>query len=178
MNIIAVNGSPRKNWNTGTLLQKSLEGAASKGAKTKLIHLHDFQYKGCQSCFSCKLLNSKNMGKCSMKDDITTVLDEVTEYDGFILGSPIYFGSTTGAMRSFLERLVYPYHVYDGKSTRFPKRINTGVIYTMNIDEATLQDDRFGLKKNIQYTESLLTRVFGYSEALLVFDTYQFNDYS
>ena len=29
MNIIAVNGSPRKNWNTATLLQKALEGAGA-----------------------------------------------------------------------------------------------------------------------------------------------------
>jgi multimeric flavodoxin WrbA len=30
--IIAFNGSPRKNWNTGTLLQEVLKGAASVGA--------------------------------------------------------------------------------------------------------------------------------------------------
>ena len=30
MNIIAVNGSPRKNWNTATLLQKALEGAEAR----------------------------------------------------------------------------------------------------------------------------------------------------
>ena len=29
MNVLAINGSPRKKWNTATLLAKSLEGAAS-----------------------------------------------------------------------------------------------------------------------------------------------------
>ncbi|EGW37014.1 NADPH-dependent FMN reductase [Desulfosporosinus sp. OT] len=33
MKVIAVNGSPRKNWNTATLLQKALEGAKSVGAQ-------------------------------------------------------------------------------------------------------------------------------------------------
>ena len=32
--VIAVNGSPRKKWNTATLLERALEGAASKGAET------------------------------------------------------------------------------------------------------------------------------------------------
>lgn len=30
MNVIGINGSPRKQWNTGTLVTKTLEGAASK----------------------------------------------------------------------------------------------------------------------------------------------------
>jgi len=45
MKIIAINGSPRKNWNTATLLEKALKGAASQGAKTSLIHLSDQERK-------------------------------------------------------------------------------------------------------------------------------------
>jgi len=32
MKVIAINGSPRKKWNTATLLGHALEGAALKGA--------------------------------------------------------------------------------------------------------------------------------------------------
>jgi len=35
MNVIAFNGSPRKKWNTATLLEKAIEGAASHGAETE-----------------------------------------------------------------------------------------------------------------------------------------------
>jgi hypothetical protein len=35
VNIFAFNGSPRKTWNTATLLKKALEGAASQGAGRK-----------------------------------------------------------------------------------------------------------------------------------------------
>ena len=55
MKIIAINGSPRKKWNTSTLLENALEGAASQGAETELIHLYDLDYKGCTSCCACKL---------------------------------------------------------------------------------------------------------------------------
>lgn len=41
MSVMAFNGSPRTTrWNTVTLLNHALEGAASKGAKTELIHLY------------------------------------------------------------------------------------------------------------------------------------------
>lgn len=60
MKIIAINGSPRKNRNTATLLNKALEGAASQGAETELIHLYDLNYKGCVSCFACKIKNGKS----------------------------------------------------------------------------------------------------------------------
>lgn len=54
--IIAINGSPRKNGNTATMCKHFLEGATSAGSniETSLIHLSDYVYKGCISCFSCK----------------------------------------------------------------------------------------------------------------------------
>jgi multimeric flavodoxin WrbA len=32
--VIAINGSPRKTWNTATLLENAIKGAESAGAKT------------------------------------------------------------------------------------------------------------------------------------------------
>jgi len=178
MKILVVNGSPRNNWNTATLLRRALEGAASQGAETEFIHLYNLDFKGCQSCFSCKTIGGKSYGKCARKDDITPVLEKVKETDGIILGSPIYLGAVTGSMRSFLERLIFPYLVYDGVSSLFPRKINTGFIYTMNITETDLQGGRLGLAKHLGWMEMLLERIFGATESLFVTDTYQFDDYS
>ena len=41
MTIVGINGSPRKKWNTATLLTKALEEAASQGAETELVYLYD-----------------------------------------------------------------------------------------------------------------------------------------
>jgi multimeric flavodoxin WrbA len=41
MKILAINGSPRKNWNTHTLLCSALKGAEEVGAQTELINLYD-----------------------------------------------------------------------------------------------------------------------------------------
>jgi multimeric flavodoxin WrbA len=53
MQLIAINGSPRKNWNTAKLLEQAIEGAKSLGAQTELIHLYDLNFQGCTSCFAC-----------------------------------------------------------------------------------------------------------------------------
>jgi multimeric flavodoxin WrbA len=66
MKAIGVNGSPRKKWNTATLLKKALEGAASEGAKTGLVHLYDLDYKGCISCFACKTFFKDTCGFVSV----------------------------------------------------------------------------------------------------------------
>lgn len=177
MNMLAINGSPRKKWNTATLLGKALEGAASQGATTELIHLYDLNFKGCISCFACKLKGGKSYGKCALKDDLTPVLEKLEAADAVILGSPIYFGNVTGEMRSFIERMAFPYLVYDETySSLFKKKIPIGFIYTMNVDENRMRE--FGYEQNLGLTEMALARTFGTHESLFAYDTYQFSDYS
>jgi multimeric flavodoxin WrbA len=178
MKIIAINGSPRKAWNTATLLNKALEGAASQGAETELIHLYDLDYKGCKSCFSCKMKNGKSYGRCAENDGLTPVLDGIEEAAGLILGSPIYLGAVTGEMRSFLERLIFPYLVYDReRSSLFKKKMPVGFIYTMGAPESRIKEA--GYDRQFHLMDMILSRIFGgSSESLLVTDTYQFEDYS
>ncbi|MCR5018388.1 MAG: NAD(P)H-dependent oxidoreductase [Bacteroidales bacterium] len=40
---------------------------------------------------------------------LTPILEEIALADGLVLGSPIYFGDVTGQMRTFLERLCFPW---------------------------------------------------------------------
>jgi multimeric flavodoxin WrbA len=175
--LIAINGGPRKKWNTAILLNNVLEGAASKGAETELIHLYDLNFKGCISCFSCKLKGGKSYGRCAVKDDLAPVLDRIESVDALVLGSPIYLGEVTGAMRSFLERLVFQYLVYDKQhSSLFKRRIKTGLIYTMNVNEDQMR--QIGYKERFDFYEMFMQRTLGEAESLIVTDTYQFDDYS
>ena len=113
MYVIGINGSPRKHGNTATLLEHALKGAESEGAETELVHLYDLEYTGCTSCFACKTLGGKSYGRCAVKDGLTPLLKKIEkDADAIILGSPIYFGTDTGMMRSFLERLIFPYLTY------------------------------------------------------------------
>ena len=177
MKVIAINGSPRKNWNTATLLQKALEGSETEGAETETIHLYDLNFKGCTSCFACKVKNGKSYGKCAMKDELTPVLERLKDADAVILGSPIYLGNSTGEMRSFMERYIFPFLVYSADTrSLYPRNTSIGYIYTLGDKEENF--DTFGFRKVIELNEWIATKIFGYSESLYSTDTYQFDDYS
>jgi multimeric flavodoxin WrbA len=177
MKVLAINGSPRKTGNTATLLKHALKGAGAQGAETELIHLYELDFKGCKSCFACKRKGGKSYGRCACKDGLTPILAKIPEVDAIIFGSPIYFGNVTGEMRCFLERMIFPYVVYDAEhSVIFPKKLKTGWIYTMNMPRAWLKES--GYDEIFQFYEKLMIRIFGSSESLIVTDTYQFDDYS
>lgn len=177
MKVMAFNGSPRKTWNTAILLNKALEGAASMGAETELVHLYDYNFKGCISCFSCKLKGGISYGKCAVNDDLRPLLEMVSEADAIILGAPNYIGAPAAAMKAFMERLIFPYIAYDVKiSSLFKKKIRTGFIYTMGATEAWMKE--MGYDRTVVFIEGIMKRIFGDAETLLVNDTYQFDDYS
>lgn len=177
MKVLAINGSPRKNKNTAILLNAALEGAASKGAKTELIHLYDYQYKGCNSCFACKRKGHTG-NSCAMKDELSEVLKKVENTDVLILGSPIYYMNITSGMTAFLERLIFPTMIYSREiSTVFQKKIPTGLIYTMNLQKERME--LFGITDNLKPYQNSIGTAFGVApDVLYVNNTYQFNDYS
>lgn len=175
MNVIAINGSPRKKWNTATLLEHALEGAKSQGAETELIHLYDLDYKGCTSCFTCKLKNGKNYGKCALKDGLFPVLEKIQTSDALILGSPIYFGIVTGEMRSFMERLLFPNLMYTRPPQSLaPRKIPTAFVYTMNVSEQAMKEN-YGA--HITANASVLKMMFSSVESFFCNETLQFEDY-
>ena len=89
--IIAVNASPRKGWNTDTLVTEAMKGAESAGAAVEKFDLFRLEkYTGCISCFGCK--REKFKGHCICRDGLTEVLDAIRTADGLILGSPNYLG--------------------------------------------------------------------------------------
>jgi multimeric flavodoxin WrbA len=177
MEVLAINGSPRKQWNTATLLNNALEGASSQGAETELINLYDLNFKGCTSCFGCKLKDGESYGRCAYRDELSPVLDRIEKVDALILGSPIYLGTVTGEMSSFLERFVFQYLVYDtNRSSLYPKKLPIGFIYTMGAKEDFMKF--LSIDQHIELNEMFLGRIFGSSESLVVTDTYQFDDYS
>lgn len=177
MNLVAVNGSPRKKWNTGLLLEKVVEGAQAAGMDAKLVHLYGLDYKGCTSCFACKRIGGPCYGRCAMRDGLTPLLDEIHGADALVLGSPVYFGGETGMARCFLERAAFQYFTYTNPpGTLFARRIRTAVVYDMGIPEEGMA--AMGYSYFMDQTSRFLDTAFGPCERLTVNDTLQFDDYS
>ena len=79
--------------------------------------------------------NGKASNICKFKDALTPVLEEIAEADGLVLGSPIYFGDVTGQMRTFLERLAFPWLSYNDYSLTAPKKMPV-VLQGLRLDGA------------------------------------------
>ena len=177
MKVMAFNGSPRKkDWNTVTLIENALKGAATMGAETELIQLYDLKYSGCISCFSCKKINREKDGICAVKDDLSSILDDVRKADALIIGTPVYYGAESAATRALLERLCFPYNKYSkDRKSLFPRHIRTALIYTMNLTDelakTTGYDQHFGI------TRASLQKTLGECELLISADTLQYKDY-
>lgn len=177
--ILAVNGSPRKTWNTATLLEKALAGAAAKGAEVELVHLYDLEYKGCVSCFACKTKAGSHSGKCVVRDGLAPLLQKAADADALILGSPVYMGSATGEFRSFMERLGFPFLYYSNPpSSVFTRKIPVGLVFTMNLTQELAERGPFPCIPTLTQIERLMAQIFGHAETLYCYDTFQFEDYS
>ena len=185
MKALFVNGSPRKNWSTAKMLGKAMEGAASAGAETELVHLYDDAFKGCISCFACKVKNSKTNCLCAFKDALTPILEKAHQADVLVIGTPIYFSYPTGPVRSFLERLMFPVLTYNQKvdeetgkvkASLLNKIVPTAMIYTMGAPEQMAKDLNY--EHIFGENGRFLQMLFGYTESLCTYNTYQFSDYS
>ena len=171
--IMIIDGGPRKNMNTAQMLQKVAEGAqsVSEEIEVKTVRLYDLDYKGCMSCMACKI-KGKASNVCKFKDALTPVLEEIAQADGLVMGSPIYFGDVTGQMRTFLERLAFPWLSYNDYSMTAPKKMPVILIETMNGTPERNNSNGYG---SMEYC---ISAALGEPERVVAYNTYQVKDYS
>ncbi len=173
--IMIIDGGPRRNMNTGAMVEAFAEGARSADAEVKHVRLYDIDYKGCRSCMACQL-KGKPVDTCRFKDGITDLLAECAAADGLVLASPIYFGDITAQLRAFWERLVFPWLSYAKGEVKAAKKMPVAFIYTMNASEAYAAQIR---STNLAQFEGVLAGALGHEpEAILACNTVQVHDYS
>ncbi|MCK8815945.1 flavodoxin family protein [Natroniella sulfidigena] len=101
MKIIGVNGSPHQDGNTALMLTKALEGAKNEGAEVELINiataLEELEVPFCEHCSSpCAKV-------CYQGTLVEDYLELLGAADGVIIGSPVYFGTVSGQLKSFWD---------------------------------------------------------------------------
>jgi multimeric flavodoxin WrbA len=112
MNVLAVNGS-----NTATMLRRVCKPLADAGAKVEEIYLHGLKFGPCTACMSC--MKKKDRHCYGYKDDdCNGVIEKVIASDVILLGSPVYFGSVTGQMKAFIDRVGFVNRVNEPFLTR------------------------------------------------------------
>lgn len=112
--IVAFVGSPRKNGNVDTIINKILEGADSSNSTINKFYLNDMNIKGCQGCLYCR-----NVHDCAVKDDMQSIYNEIKDADYVIIGSPVYICQVSAQTKLMLDRL-YPLTTID-KGKHIPR---------------------------------------------------------
>lgn len=102
MKVLILNGSPKSKGNTAFALSQMAEVFAENGIETETIQVGSQLIRGCIGCGSCYKTK-----KCVFDDLVNEVAAKLPEFDGIVVGSPVYYASPNGTLISFLDRLFY-----------------------------------------------------------------------
>lgn len=140
MKIVNILGSPRKNGASARIARAFTETAATFGATVTDYCLNTMQYQGCQGCEGCHTRSDR----CVLRDDATTLLDDLYTTDIAVFSAPIYFGDTCGQFKSFYDRMwsLIKTDVKDddANSSRLPPG-KTAVLILSHVDAAGAHRD-------------------------------------
>ena len=109
-NILILNGSPRKNGKTASLIRAFTEGARSAGNDVNDMYLTGMHIAGCLGCEACK----KNGGNCVQKDDMEQVNEAFLWADVIVFASPVFWGNVSGQLKVAVDRLFALFNKYGG----------------------------------------------------------------
>lgn len=105
MKVLMINGSPRKESNTGVALAEMEKIFAAEGIEVETVRIGNEVIRGCQACGACGKL-----GKCAFDDIVNELAPKFEEADGLVLGSPVYYASANATLVALLDRLFYSSH--------------------------------------------------------------------
>lgn len=103
MNVLIINGSPRKTGTTATITNAFSDSAKKNGATVKTYRLNDMKStRGCQSCTKCF-----EAGHCVVKDDFSKALEDHHWADVIVWATPVYVDDMSGILKLFTDRMLF-----------------------------------------------------------------------
>lgn len=100
--IVILNGSPRKNGNTSTLVRAFADGAREAGADVREFFLDGMDIGGCKGCFG----GGREGGcPCVQKDGMAEIYPAYRDADVVVLASPLYYWNISGQLKTAFDRL-------------------------------------------------------------------------
>lgn len=105
MKVLLLNGSPRHDGNTATLLAEAGKQLAKNGIDSEIVNVGNRPVRGCVACGQC---HAQQLGHCVFDDDVCNgIIAKMAECDAIIVGSPVYYGMPAGQVLSVLQRMAY-----------------------------------------------------------------------
>lgn len=112
--VVAVYGSARKKGNSAALVERAVSFFEGRNAEIEKFYLTDMDFKPCCGCMSCN-----KQEKCVYEDDMSKLLQAISESDFIIFGFPIYMFEASGVFHEMINRL---YPMVGGTPGRYQKR--------------------------------------------------------
>lgn len=104
MNILILNGSPRKNGNTKFMIDAFMDGAKKNNNKNEITVVSVCR-KHIGGCLGCEYCHTKGNGTCVQKDDMQEVYPLLQKAEMIILASPVYYHGFTGQLQCAINRI-------------------------------------------------------------------------
>ena len=102
MKVLLVNGSPHAQGCTAAALSVVAEALAKEGVGTESYWIGTKPIGGCIGCNRCAEIRS-----CVFDDQVNAFCGRAADFDGFVVGSPVYYAGINGSLKSFLDRVFY-----------------------------------------------------------------------
>lgn len=104
MKVSVIWSSPNKDGLTNTAANQFIKGLSKAGADVNEIWLNR---KHIDHCLACKngWGNCREIGECTIKDDFSDVYGQLTDSDGIVFVSAVYWSDMTECMKAFVDRL-------------------------------------------------------------------------
>ena len=124
MKVLAIQCSPNRDGLTATTAERFLEGAASAGHETELIHLNDHVIKKCKACDG-GWGQCRREGTCILEDEFQAIREKIDDADALLFTTPVYWWDISESGKSFLDRLrrCETHHGF----TRYKDKLSVGV---------------------------------------------------
>ena len=103
MNILIINGSPRKGGNTELLAEAFAKGAVEHH-HVEIVSVRDYKVNPCLGCNAC----FKTNGICAQKDDMVLIYEKMNQADMLVIASPVYFYGISAQLKAFIDRFHNP----------------------------------------------------------------------
>ena len=103
MKVLLINGSPNEHGCTFTALSEVAASLNKNGVDTEIFHIGKKAIHGCVACMGCT-----KIGRCVFGDDGVNDLNaRAGEFDGLVIGSPVYYAGPAGGLCAFLDRFFF-----------------------------------------------------------------------
>ena len=100
--VLLINGSPNEHGCTYTALAEMAATFEKEGVESEIYWIGKGDVPGCKSCRYCK-----KKGKCVIDDQVNALAARLDEFDGIVIGAPVYYAGPSGQSCAFMDRLFY-----------------------------------------------------------------------